>query len=53
MSVNKKNVRLSEKSYNKLKVIKFYTEESFISIITEAIDQYYDKLKIDGKIKDK
>lgn len=45
-----KNVRLSPETYEKLKEIKFFTDENFIEITTEAIEMYYTKLKLEGKL---
>jgi hypothetical protein len=45
-----KNVRLSPETYEKLKEIKFFTDENFIEITTNAVEMYYKKLKSEGKL---
>jgi hypothetical protein len=47
-----KNVRLSPETYEKLKEIKFFTDEkTIIEITTNAVEMYYKKkLKSEGKL---
>jgi hypothetical protein len=45
-----KNVRLSPETYEKLKEIKFFTDENFIEITTNAVEMYLKKLKSEGKL---
>jgi hypothetical protein len=46
-----KNVRLSPETYEKLKEIKFFTDENFIEITKpNAVEMYYKKLKSEGKL---
>lgn len=46
-----KNVRLNPETYEKLKEIRFFTDENFIDITTNAINLYYKQLQVDGKLK--
>ncbi|MDQ7134577.1 hypothetical protein [Staphylococcus aureus] len=48
---NIKNVRIDPETHQKLKEIRFYTDESFVDITTHAIEMYYKQLKAEGKIK--
>lgn len=46
-----KNVRLSQESFEKLKEIKFHTDQNYVDTTTKAIDMYYERLKREGKLK--
>lgn len=48
---NIKNVRINPETHQKMKEIRFYTDESFVDIATHAIEMYYKQLKAEGKIK--
>lgn len=48
-----KNLRIDVETYEKLKEIKFYTDQSFVYITHTAIDRYYKHLKKDGKLQKK
>ncbi|MCD8845186.1 hypothetical protein [Staphylococcus gallinarum] len=50
-SQKNKNVRLSQDSFEKLKEIKFYTDQSHVDTTTKAIELYYERLKREGKLK--
>lgn len=50
MTQENKNLRISGESYSLLKEIKYHTDESFIDITTQAIKEYHEKLKAQGKI---
>ncbi|MBO1925613.1 MULTISPECIES: hypothetical protein [Bacillales] len=41
---------MSPETYEKLKKIKFFPDENFIEITTEAVEVYYTKLKLEGKL---
>ncbi|WP_341775901.1 hypothetical protein [Staphylococcus hyicus] len=46
-----KNLRINAETYEKLKEIKFYTDQSFVDITHNAVDRYHDRLKKDGKLR--
>ncbi len=46
-----KNVRLSPETYEKLKEIRFFTDDNFIDITKKAIDMYYTRLEAKGELK--
>ncbi|HDG8789433.1 TPA: hypothetical protein PBT65_001734 [Staphylococcus aureus] len=50
MDNNKKNVRIGPDVYEKLKEIKFFTNENFSDSTAKAIEMYYKKLKSEGKL---
>ncbi len=42
---NFKTVRIHTDTYEKLKEIKFFTNQNYIDIITKSIDAYYKELR--------
>lgn len=50
MTQENKNLRISGESYSLLKEIKYQTDEPFIDIAAQAIKEYHEKLKRQGKI---
>ncbi|WP_171992032.1 hypothetical protein [Mammaliicoccus sciuri] len=48
---NYKNVRITNESFELLKEIRFYTDETYVNIVSKSVKDYQQKLIRQGIIK--